>query len=175
MQLGISGLRTWRGREGAGYQGNLLVDGVKACAFHQEGSGGFTCFDWLAADGSVTRDPNHPVRQAVLAHVSSQTALEAVGEVEIAPQDMSAEARLDLYVAKLCDEQELAKRCRRSTFFRRPEDPPGTYRECKERFTPELKADILNEYPDVVFLNKEFVVEGVARVGAHRAGPTPSR
>lgn len=147
-KLEIKGLKTWQGRDGYGYQGDLYVNGRKALHFLDEGNGGAVWVDYFDASGQRSRrQPETGPGAEFLAYVAALPA--------------DAEGRkpsIDIVLAGLADEHELSRRlvraCKSKTLFRVPGDAPAAYREIKKPFTPELRAQVVARHPEAVFINE---------------------
>lgn len=156
----IKGLKTWQGREGYGYQGDLHVNGRKALHFLNEGSGGATWIDYFDATGKRgVREPETGPAAEFLAYVAAL------------PGDADGmKPTVDMVLAGLADEHELTRRlqraCKTKTLFRVPGDAPESYREIKQAFTPGLRAQVVAKHPEAIFINESLgSIGGMAALG----------
>lgn len=129
------GLRTWRGREGSGWQGTLYAGQVRVAFVHDDGNGGM--HDWQVHDPAALRawEATVPARHA-----------------------HSRQDDFDLAIARLADDTEAARKiarlCKSRTLFRLPDDAADTYREIRQPLTADLRAAVLRKYgASVAFLN----------------------
>ena len=115
MKVEVRKVKSFRGREGLGFNAELVVDGKKVAFVIDEGSGGALRFDWEGGRDS-------PAQKKLLLWLASQTP-EALGlhiNVPGTDPDVAAEVlfrtpedKLDAYVNHLVDLHEEAKRLAR--------------------------------------------------------------
>jgi hypothetical protein len=131
MVATIARLKSWKGREGYGWHGDLCLDGRKVAFVSDDGDGGM--LRWEVSD---------PAAFDAWQRSHGETGPEA--------DDMAA--------AKLADAADVRTRllraCRTATLFSVPGDAEGSYRTVKGAFTPAIKAFILGKYPNATIVNE---------------------
>ena len=148
MQLEVSGVKTFRGREGEGFNAWLHVNGVKACFVMDEATGGEYHFEW---------DPKYPdLEKQFYAYVDT---LPEKHDVEL---NFTYKPNADIVVADLVNEFMNGKRfrrlCKTQTLFRVTGDPSGEYRVIKMAWGEKVKAYLDKKYPGKIseILNEKY-------------------
>lgn len=142
MGYSIKKLKTMQGMEGAAYSCTLYRDGVKIADCIQDGRGGSTNFHFINQD--------------------ERKALDAFCAALPEPDDelqRSCPIDADMYVARLADEFEMAKKlrswCKKQTVFRLATDKAGEYRTISIPFGPKLKEWLIGKHgKDVEIINE---------------------
>ena len=157
----IKGLKTWRSRDGGGYQYTLTHNGKAVATVTNDGNGGPTDIEW----SSLTWDGNLAVgADATPAQVKKATAQAALSK--------AAKDALDAFVASLPPHQwcgknlkvdagwvasemvniaETRKSLRSKTIFR----VDGTEYQIKAVYDAKVAAYIKGKYPTATILNED--------------------
>jgi hypothetical protein len=160
----LKGLKSWRGREGYGFQVKLVADGKVIAEVTDEAHGGQIRWDSrddaalrafgvahglvAPSDGSDVPTPNDLY--------SSRTGWEKELEVE------------EVYATAICtmvdaleneqrNKKQVRRWCKTETVFRLPDDKEGAYRTVKAVYAPPVRKFILQKYgPTVIILNEHL-------------------
>ncbi len=123
---GVTKVKTFRGREGHGFNATLLRDGKPVALVMDMADGSCARFEW--------RDR---AEEQILEDYLKGMRMEFYGQV----MDMTA----DMFVVALVDEHVLDKLCRRKTVFRLPGDED--WKTVSIPWGPEAKQWLSNKYP----------------------------
>lgn len=155
MKIEAKNIKTFRGREGEGFNATLYFDGVRACLVDNDAGGGQFRYEWLSGKQN------------------EEKALQALTKVEFlkAHKDETEETLkvkgeshwldwMDVVVETIVmDAFELAKLRRAAakyTLYWYPGMKTGQYAIKKIPFTPAIKAKLMAEKPDAKVLNENL-------------------
>jgi hypothetical protein len=170
-------LKTWNGREGTAFQGNLYFGRTKVAEVTDDGWGGELRVEWIGLryDGSTRKAFDHLEGRKLTAWLKSQKAAvtahaklaEIVASTPGVACEWDADKPLTVNAGWLLDEfatfYMLVKDCKKKTCFRRPEDNKTTYSVYNRPFTPSMKTYIDKNHPGSTILNEEVnAILGVA-------------
>jgi hypothetical protein len=144
LKATLKGIKTWQGREGEGYQANLLIDGKKAAFFTEDGNGG--AMRWNVFD--VPLFMQYVAEQRLNVQMRGHHFDDLNGEL-----DMHAATLVDLAM----EEKTLKRWCRTKTVFTLPDTPACSYRTWDHKYSPDVKAALLRKYPAAVIINERFL------------------
>lgn len=141
MSYSLKSVKTFRGRQGQGFNATLLFNGKPVAAVDDMADGGIYHWRWLAADRAQARADE----AALEAHIKTLPPLEVNGS----PMEMDA----DLFVSSLVEDISIAKQiarwCKTSVAWvegrhiRRTKAPPSD----------ALIANVAKNYPAAQILN----------------------
>lgn len=136
MELTIKNVKTFRGREGHGFNATLYVDGKKAAFVMDGGNGGCMDFEWFINSAPV------------MAYAQS---LPNTAPCEWFPEGLPSD--LELIINKMVDDHLHNKRflalSKKKTLFRIPGDTPGEWRTLSAPFSnPKVKPMLDEHYPN---------------------------
>jgi hypothetical protein len=160
MAYTLKGLKSWRGREGYGFQVKLVANGAVIADVTDDANGGRIRWDIrddaairafgvahglvAPSDGSDVPTPNDLY--------SSRTGWEKELEVE------------EVYATAVCEmvdaletTKQVRRWCKTQTLFRLPDDEEGAYRTIKAVYAPPVRKFILQKYgPTVIIANESL-------------------
>lgn len=115
----IKGLRTWKGRQGVGCSGKLVLDKVEVASFHDDANGGAMCIE--------PRD--RPAFNAWLSWVGKQSLMWPGEAGKREPVTFEREAFvINALVDAELERRQLARWCKTDLLFRLQGDREGHYR-----------------------------------------------
>jgi hypothetical protein len=140
--------KNWKGRDGIGYQAELVLDGTPVAFFSNDGAGGCTRWDVYKPE--------------TLKAYAQQVGVENAAEIDWSMPFI--DSAMDTHVAGLMDdvenEKQLRRWCRKDVIFTVPGEPDGKFRSVKKaRPTQKLRAQILKQYPGATIINDRFPEE----------------
>jgi hypothetical protein len=150
MAYTLKGLKSWRGREGYGFQVKLVSDGKVIAEVTDDANGG--PIRWDIRDQAA-------MRTFGVAHGMVFTNLSG-WEKELEVEEVYATA-----ICEMVDALENAQRhkkqvrrwCKTETLFRLPDDKEGAYRTIKAVYAPPVRKFILQKYgPTVTIANESL-------------------
>lgn len=154
MSYSLKSVKTFRGREGQGFNAILLFNGKPVAEVHDMADGGCYRYYWLAKD----RDQARADEAALEAHVKTLPPLEINGS----PLAMDA----DLFVSNLVEDISIAKQiarwCKSSVAWVEGRN----IRRTKAKPSPELIANVTKNYPAAQILNTMDPAAALALVKA---------
>jgi hypothetical protein len=161
MAYTLKGLKSWRGREGYGFQVKLVANGKVIAEVTDEAHGGQ--IRWASRDDAALRAFG----------VAHGLVAPSDGSDVPTPNDLYRGRREELdieevYATAICtmvdaleNEQRHKKQvrrwCKTETLFRLPEDKEGSYRTIKAVYAPPVREFILQNYgPTVIIANESL-------------------
>lgn len=166
-QWTVAKVKTWRGTDGEGFQGDLLLNGKRVAFFHEEGCGGEMLWEW-AGDGTG-RTIMHMARPNGIGEYEKRyrAFVNALPPEKIRDDAEAWEKSLypdgerkwnyDTYIASLVDmlfiQRTISRKAKRAILYRLPGDTDHCYREWKVPPTPERIAKVLEKFPEAVILS----------------------
>lgn len=140
----VAKVKFFIGREGHGYNANLLKDGKKVATVIDDASGGETRFSF----------DNLNVEQAFYADCNSMPSSTAYGMTIPYNPDQGIGELVDLFD----NIRKITRECKTKTIFTtKKTDEDGTYYRLNVAF-PESKPEILKRHPDAKFLNEHPLI-----------------
>lgn len=157
----VKAVKSFRGREGYGFNASLCRDGKRVALVDDAGNGGCFSYHWL--DYKEGRCAEVTVRNhAGVERTRKCTPEEALFVEHVrANTDKTLEPE-DMFVAALVDDYEAAKQvrrwCRTKTLFRLKGDDEGSYRTVNAKYSDRVRAFIEGKYGDKVeeIVNERF-------------------
>ncbi len=130
----VTKVRSFRGRDGYGFNTDLMKDGIKIAFVIDEGCGGCLHYEWA----------DLMEKDALNKHIKTLPKVKSpCGEMTV---------DIDLFVSRLVDvyeaEKKLKRLCKTKTLFRLKTDNEGTYRVIARRFDAAVKEFLLKKYGD---------------------------
>lgn len=125
-------VKFFRGRDGYGFNAELLKDGKKIAFVIDEGCGGCLHYEWV----------DIKERDVLCEYVKTLPSLKTkFGDIS---------ADIDLYVSRLADDYETGKKfkrlCKTKTIFRLKSDNEDAYRMINRHFDSAVKVFLLKKY-----------------------------
>lgn len=162
-----SGYKSWRAREGDGFQYTLLHNGNRVALVSNDGDGGAGRLEWfgLRHDGSPMtaykgETPANAKKRVAAATVAEpafkefQTILDATPPNPEFP-DLSEEEAANWLLSDLTYFLDLAKQCKKETLFLLPSDTDTETFHCiRLPFDGRVKAHISMKYPGATIMNE---------------------
>lgn len=162
-----SGVRTWTGRDGYGFQFTLVYQGAKVALVSQEGHGGPTRIEWYGLNwqgkplGGYDGETPAQAKKRVAASKASKPAFDKLAEIVAAtPADTSMPGEpLKVDDEWLMDDllayNDVVKLCKKKTVFLMPgEERKGSYRYYNAPFDARMKAHVEGKNPGATILNE---------------------
>lgn len=144
---GVKGLKSWRGRDGVGYQYHLTENGKKVAFINQDGCGGEVDIDF--------DDPADLARFNAFIKDLPEQQCEFSGKMEPVSGPM--------FLAQLADDHEqqqyLKRHCRTKTLVVLNSYNEGQYLEYKKAYSPAFKAWLQEKHgTDLIeIINERFM------------------
>lgn len=154
MSYSLKSVKTFRGRQGQGFNATLLFNGKPVAAVDDMADGGIYHWRWLAADRAQARADE----AALEAHIKTLPPLEVNGS----PMEMDA----DLFVSSLVEDITLAKTIARWTKSSVAWVEGREIRRTKAKPSPGLIANVAKNYPAAKILNNMPPADALALVKA---------
>lgn len=167
----VAKVKTFKGREGEGFNADLIRDGKKVAEIINDASGGCLDFHWLdfaatRVDVNWTGYHNDPV----VLHCTPQEAalyeflrgktwtLDLAGhDADNSPVQHDPESYASELVGKFLDDKRFRRMCKTQTLFRLMGDEVGAWRVIKAQYTLVLKERMQARYPTIVeVLNETY-------------------
>lgn len=161
--LDIKGLKTWKSRDGGGYQYTLLHNGKAVATVTNDGNGGPTDIHWMAMtwNGSLEVGFNANATPAQVKKATAQYALSKAAKdaldafVAALPphhyHGMDLKVDAGWVAEELVNIAETRKSLRSKTLFR----VNGTEYQIKAVYDAKVAAYIKGKYPTAVILNED--------------------
>jgi hypothetical protein len=150
-------LKTFRGREGEGFNATLLRDGVPVADVDDEASGGgfhYNWRDWNKTPRTFERD----FRAFIDALPPEKIGADAPEWEKSLYPNGERKVEADCFIDDLVNEYQIAKSikraCSKKICFVLKTHKKGEYGTFKVVFSPAAKAQILQKYPDAQILNE---------------------
>ena len=168
----VSKVKTFKGREGEGFNADLLCDGKKVGEVINDASGGCIDFHWL--DFASTRvDVNWigynatpvvlrctPQEAAFYEFLRGKTwTLDLAGhDADNSPVQHDPDSYAGFLVDEFLDDRRFRRICKTKTMFRLSTDENGVLRTLSVAFSPNVKAKVVEKYGDKIeyFLNERL-------------------
>lgn len=167
MNYGITGLKTFRGMEGRGYNATLCRDGAKVALLIDGGNGGMLDVEW--ADHAKPR-----VGAKIKRHDGSEAILKCTPEEALLRNflwgktytfdghvmDQDIESFCGELIDAFTNERRFRRMCIKKVLFRLKGDKGGEYRVINQVFSQPLHAAMVKKYGDKidVILNVKYGV-----------------
>lgn len=156
----MTGIKTFEGMEGRGFNATLLRDGKKIAFVINEGNGGCLNISYTDAKGKALKMSES---RGIVAMLEAKVlALKPTKSDEKEPGGYSDRELfcLDIYLEELVEdvlEMRAVKRwCKTKTVIQEKGAKPGDFITYKRAYSPEMKAYVLKEHgADVRILNEE--------------------
>ena len=141
MKVELKNVKGFDGPDSYCFKASLYVDGKKRGEVHDDGNGGCINFsDWdvekeLDEYGkTLPKDNSFGIEIEIDANILVGDALNAYEETKF-----------------------LKRTCKKKTVFSTPKMPKGEYKTVNSTYSPQVKAWVLEKYPDAVIYNERFV------------------
>jgi hydrogenase maturation factor HypF (carbamoyltransferase family) len=147
MKFSLKSVKTWNTHDGGGYQGQVLLDGKPALAFHNDGNGGGTDITAFSVD----------LMRKIEAHVKT------LGPVPVEGTNETIENSVEMFISFLLDRHEedkwLKRHCKQKTLFRITGDKENAYRIVKKPYDDKVKQYLTKTYGDQIIeiANERFL------------------
>ena len=175
MNYSVAKLKNWRGREGAGYQGELLRDGKVIGWFHHDGNGGDIRIDFYTLAKKKGDPPVHNREEEDMFYQYVETLPDGTWPEEFGggTYKMSGEMFIVGLMEKKEAEQRLKRQCAKNTLFRLKDEPGDAWYIIKMPWSDKVKAAL--EAPHQL-RRGAFQAERPTRTAMNTSAPrTPSR
>ena len=155
MKIEAKNIKTFRGREGEGFNATLYFDGVRACLVDNDAGGGQFRYEWLSGKQNEEKALQARTKVEFLKAHKDETeeTLKVKGESHWLDW-------MDVVVATIVmDTVELAslrRKAAKNALYITPGMKSGMYMVCKTPFSPAVKEEILKRKPDAKFLNENL-------------------
>lgn len=133
MTYSIAKLKTFRGREGHGFNATLLRDGVEVALVYNDASGGETRFEW-----------ENRLEETRLNTFLKGRVWQYDGYTYPMNPDVFVEDLVTAYEFK----KKIDRACKKQTVFSLKGDPEGKFWTYNKPFSPEVKATLVELYGD---------------------------
>ena len=170
----VAKVKTFKGREGEGFNADLIRDGKKVAEVINDASGGCLDFHWL--DYASTRVAVNwtgyhndtvvlrctPQEAALYEFLRGKTwTLDLAGhDADNSPVQHDPESYVGELVDKFLNDKRFRRMCKTQTLFRLMGDEAGTWRVLKTVFTPTVRAAIATRHPNLAeVMNETFATE----------------
>lgn len=153
--FGVSGLKTWKGREGRGFQFTLTFGKKRVAQISDDAFGGEVSVEWKGVYPNGTPRPGttKPTLKAVTEARAALTMLIEKGDDLTFGDGHTLSLDEGLVLEELINHFEMVKLCKKETMFRTAEGEEFTVRE---RYNPGVKAWILKNHPGAIIHNERL-------------------
>lgn len=159
MNYTVKNVKTFRGREGQGFNATLYVDGRKIAEVDDSANGG--CYRWWWVDTEKNPERARADEAALNAHIATLPPVDS-GIADFGPLTMDADLFVSMLVEDVSLNKQIAGWCRKSVAFLSGKE----IRRTKGAPTPTLIATIERQYPGAVILNTMAPADALAAVKA---------
>jgi hypothetical protein len=149
----VKGFKEQRGTEGYAYNATLYRDGKKIAFVINEGNGGESHFDWMDRQAPKVDILRHIHRHgeqdepfAYLGTPEEKSFVELADSQTYTFGDHTGRKNADILMEDLIEIFKMKRTCKTQTVFRLVSDGDASFQEIKEKFTPELRAWIVQKY-----------------------------
>ena len=155
----VKAVKSFRGREGYGFNANLYHNGKKVCFVMDSGNGGCYRYEWTNRDVERVsiKHPDSgydykvtPEEKILKDHVEALPEFECYGGMMKHDSDTFISNLIDSYEYK----KKLKSRCRTKTLFTLPDCGENECYTIKAKFCEKIKTFIMSKHPEAVILNE---------------------
>lgn len=139
MELSIKNYKACRGNEGDAFSLTLHLDGKKAASVEYDGSGG--PYNWRWIDRSL--------QEAFKRYVAERNP-------EPDTYGCHADILLEEEIEAIRLRKTFARRCKKETLFRLPDDKPGVWRRIPAPFDESIRVSLLAKHPKALIANADL-------------------
>jgi hypothetical protein len=153
MTYTLKGLKSWRGREGYGFQVKLMADGKVIAEVTDEAHGGPIRWD-SQNDAALCA---FGVAHGLVAPADGSDMPTPNNHCDLEVYDTAICTMVDALENAQRQKKQLRRWCKTETLFRLPGDKEGTYRTIKAVYAPPVRKFILQKYgPTVTIVNESL-------------------
>ena len=170
----VTKVKTFKGREGEGFNADLLKDGKKVAEVINDASGGEVDFHWLdfkspsafvnnwvGYQGQPTDIRCTPEEASFYEFLRGKAWDIGAGigrASEMVQHD--PQSYVGVLVDKFLNDKRFRRLCKTQTLFRLTGDEEGTWHVIKIKFTPVVRARMTTRYPNLdTVMNETFATE----------------